>query len=113
MYIVSGAFVKQLPMLPIHTKQMLNKIYPIDIYIGGRVGSIQMYFDTREIQDEWFIELQNATGNLDIYSFYRIWDSFTLIKDKNESIPFDDCYDQAQSLDLLKDDSGDQKILKG
>ena len=49
MYILSGSFVTPL------SKE--NKFYPIDVYMGGRIGTIKLYFDTREYQDEWIIEL--------------------------------------------------------
>ena len=40
MYIISGAYIKSLPKEEIFVKQILNKVYPIDIYLGGRIGSI-------------------------------------------------------------------------
>ena len=38
-------------------QNQVNKVYPINIQIGGRLGTIIIYFDTREYQDEWMIEL--------------------------------------------------------
>ena len=39
-----------------------------------------MYFDSREIQDEWLIELQKATGNLNIHSYYKVFNAFKLLE---------------------------------
>ena len=81
MYVISGSFIKLLPYKCLNHSQpaqILNKVYSIEIYIGGRIGTITLHFDSREIQDEWFNELQVATGNLCVLEYYKIWDNFKL-----------------------------------
>ena len=52
MYVISGSYIKLLPgksLLNDEISQMLSKVYSIEVYIGGRVGSIVLHFDGREI----------------------------------------------------------------
>ena len=86
MYVISGSYIKILPgksLLNEEIAQILSKVYSIEVYVGGRVGSIMLHFDSREIQDEWSNELQIASGNLCLLEHYKIWDSFKLMDTKD------------------------------
>lgn len=50
LYVISGCFVKILNSKDVTASQTdLRKVYPLEIYLGGRTGSLRLYFDSREI----------------------------------------------------------------
>jgi hypothetical protein len=57
MYNISGAYVKALSKIEIEVKQDLNKAYPIEIYLGGKIGIIKLYCYSRVDQDKWIGKL--------------------------------------------------------
>jgi hypothetical protein len=48
MYVLSGAYVKSKSKISLGG-QDLKVVYPIELYLGGRLGFKQMNFESREI----------------------------------------------------------------
>ena len=48
------------------------KIFPIEITIGGKHGSLELCFETRDQQSIWYTALKKATGYYDFYEFYTL-----------------------------------------
>ena len=72
MYVLSGIFVKEGDRVDVDEKQEVARLFPLEMLIGGKLGSVQLYFDTKQAADSWLLELERASGNFNIHKYYKI-----------------------------------------
>ena len=71
MHSLVGTYLKELPEETVNSKEGQDTFWPVKIVLPPNKSRV-LYFQTRDEQSRWIIQLKEAVGYANLFDFYEL-----------------------------------------